>query len=152
MKTRHLILSLSILAVGTTAGIAYATGGKQGMPCPMQGGGGPGKHQGPGGGMSQEMRQARIDGRLADLKADLDLEAGQAEAWEAFAQRLRGVAAGHEPGAGRPQGEDMLQARIDRMEAKLARMKGIAEAREALMAALTEEQAERLRGFPGGCR
>ena len=47
----------------------------------------------------------------------------------------------------------MLQACIDRMGTKLARMKGIAEARKELMAALTEEQAEKLRGFPGGaCR
>ena len=123
-----------------------ATGGMGNQACNTQGGG---MHQAGGDAAIQEMRQGRIDAKLGNLKEALALNPDQEDAWQAFEERVRTQAGA----ATTSEADDPLQARIARTQMQLERMKGMAEARDQLLAALTPEQAAQMRGFPGGdCR
>lgn len=150
MKPYKIALITVAVAVSTAGGVALATEGMSGKPCPMQGG--HDMHQKQGGDTPHKMHQARMDEKLSALKDELALRSEQQQAWQTFEQRVRAQAEGHGPDPEHSSRKDPLQARIAHMEQRVEHMKVLAEAREELFAALSPEQAERMRGFFGGKR
>ena len=90
---------------------------------------------------------AMIDGRLAYLKANLNITDAQTEAWNGYADVVRGRV-GTMQGMGRSmvtamqQGSaiERMEARITGMEAMVDAMKAVKPATETLYAVLTAEQ------------
>lgn len=147
MKTNRFIGAILFSVTIGFSTVALATGGMGNkLFCNKEGGG---MHQDGDGGSKQQMHQARMGAKLEALREDLALNSGQKEAWRVFEKRIRTLA-GDKHDTPVSKTDDPLQARIARMERHLERMKGIVEAREQLLGALTPDQAKQLQSFPGG--
>ena len=90
-----------------------------------------------------------IDGRIAFLRAELQITEEQEELFEAYADAVKTTAEGMRPMHRRMWSGDYpdtlperLQLRIDEMSARLAAMEAVKEAAEPLYEALSDEQKE----------
>ena len=107
-------------------------------------------HAGQGRGMMmgrQRNMGAMVEGRLAYLKGELNITAGQTAAWDAYASAvkarvdsMKGMHQSMMSAMGEGTAVQRMDARISGMEAMLATMKELKPATEALYAALTDEQ------------
>jgi hypothetical protein len=128
-------------------------GGPDMMGCPMMGKGMMGGMMGKGMMHSRPMMEAR----LAYIKADLDITEEQMEAWDAYAEAVRGrhatmegmhadmMKAKEDGGA-----VERLDARIKAMEDMVESLKALKPATEGLYAVLTDEQKEKANKLLGG--
>ena len=120
--------------------------------CPMMGQG----MQGMGHGMMHS--GPMMEGRLAYIKADLEITEAQAAVWAAYADAVRARHAGMEG-----MHADMMKAKeggsaLERMDAHIKTMESMVEslkalkpATEALYAVLTDEQKKKADQLLGGC-
>lgn len=123
--------------------------GMMGGGCPMMGMMGPGGMRGQmgAGPMGHRRMGALAEGRLAYLRAELDITAAQEPAWEAYATAVRERA-----GAMQDMRQSMMRtmrdgtapermaARIAAMEAMLESLKAVKPAIDGLYGALSDEQ------------
>lgn len=178
-STAALVLALGVTTIGPSlAQTADQTGPAMGMMgggCPMigmmmgqgmSGQGGVGQGMMGQGMMGQGMmgRQpgmgAMVDGRLAYLKSELKITDAQTDAWNEYAEAVKGRV-----GAMQDMRESMMEtmrqgsatermdARIKGMEAMVEALKAVKPATEKLYAALTDEQkkiADQLIGMDCG--
>lgn len=102
---------------------------------------------------------AMVKGRLAYLKAALDIADAQKPAWDAYAEAvndrvatMQGMRAGMMATMRDGGALDRMEARISGMEAMLDAMKAVKPATEALYGALSEDQKEKADELIGlGC-
>ncbi len=102
---------------------------------------------GPGG-----MMESHVEGRLAFLKTELGITRSQKRAWNAFADAMRASARSMSDmqgqmmgamGQGMPSVTTMLDIRISMMENRLAAMKALKPATDALYSALSAKQRKK---------
>lgn len=148
---RTSIIAAGLAAVVTTGGYAYAQGPG------WHGGGwgaGPGWHGGASSPINAEDRAARIDARIAGLKALLRLtpeqerhwppfEAAMREAAQARFQRMQAFRDTRDRDA-RPDAVTRMRARADAMAAGAAELRKVADAAQPLYASLSEGQRRRI--------
>lgn len=103
---------------------------------------GDGEKRGCARGQMHKMKGAHMEQRLAAIKQELKLTAKQEPAWQAFEKTVRDQKAAHQASHGTHGEGDRLEARIGHMEQRLAGMKAVAKARQALYDTLTPEQKE----------
>ena len=168
-------LSFSILAVGLALGLTYAAAQQRGPGWDMMGPGmmdgdssmGRGRMMGMMGGcpmMGMGMGRhgmmmdsvPMMEGRLAYLKADLEITDAQASAWDGYANAVRTGRATME-GVHRDMMESKKSAALERMDAlikamdsKVESLKALKPATEALYAVLTDGQKEKADQVLGG--
>ena len=136
--------------------------GKAGMMmggCPMEDMMGSGR-RGKGHRMGQGMDMHSVpmmEGRLAYLKADLEITDAQASAWDGYANAVRTGRATME-GVHRDMMESKKSAALERMDAlikamdsKVESLKALKPATEALYAVLTDAQKEKADQVLGAC-
>lgn len=130
---------------GQSMGFMHGMGGQMNMimggGCPMMSMGG---QDGTG--------NTYIEGRLAFLKAELDIKKSQSKSWDAFADAMRanvqGMADMHntmmgQMGKGMPSVTERLDTHIAMMEARLEALKKLKPATDALYKELSSKQREK---------
>ena len=133
-------------------------GGQDMSGCPMMGFGRRGTKQGMGHGAMMHS-VPMMEGRLAYIKADLEIADAQMAAWDAYANAVRarhatmeGMRAEMTKAKESGSALQRLDARIKALESKLDSMKALKPVTEGLYAVLSDEQkkkADQLLG--GGC-
>lgn len=155
MKTTHKLAIASALSLGLVSAAALSGPGGMGMGMGMGGGcagygPGGGHHRMMSGNMEQraEMMQQRHAERMELLKYRLQLTPEQEAAWQNLvdAQKSHHETMGQRPRQGDQQGEvnfvDRFDNRIQFMEQRLAGMKEVAQAANALYTQLDPEQQQ----------
>ena len=133
MKTSHgIAIGAAVLTIAL-AGAAVADPGQCG-----QGGAGMSAGMGHGQGMGQGHG---VEGRLSELKSELNLTTEQQSAWETFERTVRSQQAAHEAGhAQMHAGGNPMENRMEHMEQRIAGMQAVTKARDDLYKVLTPEQ------------